>query len=213
MLNGFTSSSVRVPLTSAPVSNGSQRQHLNVSQKNLLTINWLDVGDIFPEFPLQVLVIEVLWRRVALRTGLVIILLDVHRLLLNIELLVESLLARHKLQNGTFYHDVYVVQIVAGFPRNPFSRRDNLLKLREKHFNERSSTSFEHKSSVYLCKPSFVCSTFLHIFYIFREVLELFPRGPEHHDSRARHRTVYFAIKHIKTLSKSSHIFSPQKIT
>lgn len=56
-----------------------------------------------------------------------IILLNIHWLLLNIELLVEALLTRDELQNRTFYHDIYIVEIVARLARDPFSWRNDLL--------------------------------------------------------------------------------------
>lgn len=110
-----------------------------------LTINRLNVANVLPELPLQVLVVEVLGCGVALGAGLVIIFLHRHRLLLHVELLVEALLARDELQDRVLYHDVDVVEIVAGSARDPFSWRYDLSERREKHFHYRALTSFPCK--------------------------------------------------------------------
>jgi len=74
-----------------------------------LTIDGLDVGDIFPKLALEIFVIKVLWRGVAIGAGLAVILLHSHRLLLHVELLIEALFTSNKLQYWIFYDNVNIV--------------------------------------------------------------------------------------------------------
>lgn len=84
------------------------------------------VCDILPVLLVQIVVILVAGRCVSIGFAEFRELFHVHRLLLDVHLLVESRLAGHHLANGRRNLQRNRVQVVAAFARNPFLGWNNL---------------------------------------------------------------------------------------
>lgn len=143
------------------------------------TVNRSHICDVLPIFSLQVFVVEMLGCLIAICVGQITKLLNGKGLLLNVDLLVDTLLAGHHLTDWCRYRDINVFQIsITLFPGNPFFRRNHL-----KNYASLVSVQIVIDSSqTYLCQSRLVGSLLLHVLNEFIEITKLLHRWRKHHD-------------------------------